>query len=97
MVCSAGARCWIGDAVLTGRTRTGTLMLAVQARSFSNYFCLASSNASLPPRFLDSKVPGVLSENRVDYASKPPIPDLTSPPPEQPADNTQRPPPPNPT
>jgi endo-1,3(4)-beta-glucanase len=44
-------------------------MLAVQARSFNNYFYLQSNNTNHPPRFIQNKVTGLLFENKVDYTS----------------------------
>jgi endo-1,3(4)-beta-glucanase len=51
-------------------TTKGNLMLAIQARSFSNYFYLQSNNVNHPARFIGNKVTGILFENKVDYASK---------------------------
>jgi endo-1,3(4)-beta-glucanase len=45
-------------------------MLAVQARSFDNYFYLQSSNRNHPTQFIGNKVTGIMFENKVDYASK---------------------------
>ena len=44
-------------------------MLAIQARSFSNYFYLQSNNSNQPSNFIDNKVTGILFENKVDHAS----------------------------
>lgn len=44
-------------------------MLAIQARSFSNYFYLQSNNTNQPSKFIDNKVTGILFENKVDHAS----------------------------
>jgi hypothetical protein len=44
-------------------------MLAIQARSFSNYFYLQSNNTNQPSNFIDNKVTGILFENKVDHAS----------------------------
>jgi endo-1,3(4)-beta-glucanase len=44
-------------------------MLAIQARSFNNYFYLQSNNINHPARFVQNKVTGILFENKVDYAS----------------------------
>ena len=44
-------------------------MLAMQARSFNNYFYLQSNNVNHPARFIGNKVTGILFENKVDYAS----------------------------
>lgn len=44
-------------------------MLAVQARTFSNYFYLQSNNTNQPARFIENKVTGILFENKVDHTS----------------------------
>ncbi|KAH7093413.1 endo-beta-1,3-glucanase-like protein [Paraphoma chrysanthemicola] len=49
--------------------RVGNLMLAIQARSFNNYFYLQSNNTNHPARFLQNKIAGILFENKVDYTS----------------------------
>jgi endo-1,3(4)-beta-glucanase len=48
----------------------GNLMLAIQARSFNEYFYLTSNNTNHPQRFIGNKLTGILFENKVDYASK---------------------------
>jgi endo-1,3(4)-beta-glucanase len=48
----------------------GNLMLAIQARSFNNYFYLQSNNTNHPARFIPNSVTGILFENKVDHASK---------------------------
>lgn len=50
-------------------TDTGNLMLAIQARSFNNYFYLQNNNTNHPARFIQNKVTGILFENKVDYTS----------------------------
>lgn len=45
-------------------------MLALQARSFNNYFYMTSTNTNQPPRFINNSVTGILFENKVDHASK---------------------------
>lgn len=45
---------------------TGNLTLALQARSFANYFYLQSTNTNHPPRFIGNKITGILFENKVD-------------------------------
>lgn len=45
-------------------------MLAIQARSFNNYFYLDSENKNHPARYMNNKVVGILFENKVDYASE---------------------------
>ncbi|CAI6325853.1 unnamed protein product [Periconia digitata] len=56
----------IGDANMEKR---GNLMLAIQARSFNNYFYLSSTNTIQPSRFIDNKVAGILFEGKADHAS----------------------------
>ncbi|KAF2110570.1 endo-1,3(4)-beta-glucanase 1 precursor [Lophiotrema nucula] len=56
----------IGDANMEKR---GNLMLAVQARSFNNYFYLTSDNTNHPPRFRANKITGILFENKVDHST----------------------------
>ncbi|KAF2744667.1 glycoside hydrolase family 81 protein [Sporormia fimetaria CBS 119925] len=58
-------RC-VGDVEMEKR---GNLMLAIQARSFNNYFYLQSNNTNHPPRFVPNAVTGILFENKVDYAT----------------------------
>lgn len=48
---------------------TGNLMLAIQARSFNNYFYLQNGNVNHPAKYIGNKVSGILFENKVDYAS----------------------------
>jgi endo-1,3(4)-beta-glucanase len=55
-----------GESVLI---ETGNLMLAIQARSFNNYFYLQSNNKNHPARFVQNKVAGILFENKCDYTS----------------------------
>ncbi|KAJ4295160.1 endo-1,3-beta glucanase [Kalmusia sp. IMI 367209] len=57
----------IGDVNMEKR---GNLMLAVQARSFNNYFYLTSTNTNQPTSFLPNKLAGILFENKVDYTSE---------------------------
>ncbi|KAF2025756.1 endo-1,3(4)-beta-glucanase 1 precursor [Setomelanomma holmii] len=56
----------IGDLNMEKR---GNLMLAIQARSFNNYFYLQDNNTNHPARFIQNKVTGILFENKVDYAT----------------------------
>ncbi|KAF2841796.1 glycoside hydrolase family 81 protein [Patellaria atrata CBS 101060] len=56
----------IGDAALEAR---GDLMLAIQARTFQNYFLMDSSNKIQPASFIENKVTGILFENKVDHAT----------------------------
>ena len=48
----------IGDASMEAR---GTLMLAIMARSFQNYFLMESNNANQPASFIGNKVTGIVS------------------------------------
>jgi endo-1,3(4)-beta-glucanase len=48
---------------------TGNLMLAIQARTFSNYYYMSSTNTNHPARFVGNKVAGILFENKVHYTS----------------------------
>ncbi|KAF2706273.1 glycoside hydrolase family 81 protein [Pleomassaria siparia CBS 279.74] len=56
----------IGDVDMEKR---GNLMLAIQARSFNNYFYLQENNTNHPARFIPNKVTGILYENKVDHAT----------------------------
>ncbi|KAK0641122.1 glycoside hydrolase family 81 protein [Cercophora newfieldiana] len=47
----------------------GSLMLAVQARSFRDYYLYHSSNKVQPPEFVGNKVAGILFENKVDHTT----------------------------
>ena len=44
-------------------------MLAVQARSFQNYFLMESNNRNQPAEIINNKVTGILFENKVDWAT----------------------------
>ena len=55
-----------GDAAMEAR---GNLMLAVQKRSFQNYFLLESINTNQPANFIENKVTGILFENKVDHTT----------------------------
>lgn len=56
----------IGDTAMEAR---GNLMLAVQKRSFQNYFLLESTNANQPANFIGNKNTGILFENKVDHTT----------------------------
>jgi len=56
----------IGDPNMEAR---GNLMLAIQARSFSNYFLMQTNNTVQPPRFIGNKADGIVSSS-----STPPFP-----------------------
>ncbi|KAF1991861.1 glycoside hydrolase family 81 protein [Aulographum hederae CBS 113979] len=45
------------------------LMLSIQARSFQNYFLMESTNKNQPPNYIGNKAPGILFENKVDFAT----------------------------
>jgi endo-1,3(4)-beta-glucanase len=53
----------------TAMEARGNLMLAVQKRSFSNYFLLESTNTNQPANFIQNKVTGILFENKVDHTT----------------------------
>lgn len=55
--------------VLMVRVCVGNLMLAIQARSFSNYFYLSATNKIQPPPYIGNKVSGILFEDKIDHAS----------------------------
>ncbi|KAF2137622.1 glycoside hydrolase family 81 protein [Aplosporella prunicola CBS 121167] len=64
-----GMKMWgrvIGDANMEAR---GNLMLALQARSFQNYFLMESNNRNQPAEIINNKVTGILFENKVDWAT----------------------------
>lgn len=51
-----------------GKT-SGTLMLAVQARSFKDYYLYANDNGVQPARFIGNRAAGILFENKVDHTT----------------------------
>ena len=55
-----------GDGNMEAR---GNLMLAIQARTFSNYFLMESTNTVQPAKFIDNKVTGILFEGKVDHTT----------------------------
>jgi endo-1,3(4)-beta-glucanase len=55
-----------GDANMEAR---GNLMLAVQARSFPNYFLMESTNVVQPPQFIGNKVTGIIFEAKADHTT----------------------------
>lgn len=66
---SYGLKLWgkvIGDANMEARA---SLMLAIQDRSFNNYFLMQSTNAIQPPEIIGNKVTGILFENKIDWAT----------------------------
>ena len=56
----------IGDTAMEAR---GNLMLAVQKRSFQDYFLLESTNVNQPANFIGNKNTGILFENKVDHTT----------------------------
>ncbi|KAI9714619.1 MAG: hypothetical protein M1828_001156 [Chrysothrix sp. TS-e1954] len=56
----------IGDPNMEAR---GNLMLAIQARSFQNYYLLEQSNAIQPAPFVGNKAVGILFENKADHTT----------------------------
>lgn len=44
-------------------------MLAIQARSFDNYFLMQSTNKVQPAKFIGNKVTGILFEEKVDHTT----------------------------
>jgi hypothetical protein len=44
-------------------------MLAIQARSFNNYYYISPTNTNHPARFAGNLVAGIIFENKVDYTS----------------------------
>ncbi|MBE7180917.1 MAG: hypothetical protein INR71_06865, partial [Terriglobus roseus] len=52
-----------------GMDARGSIMLAIQARSFRHYFLMESDNVVQPPEFIGNKVTGILFENKVDHAT----------------------------
>ena len=53
----------------TAMEARGNLMLAIQKRSFRNYFLLESDNGNQPENFVANKVTGILFENKVDHTT----------------------------
>ncbi|KAF2468624.1 endo-1,3-beta-glucanase Engl1 [Lindgomyces ingoldianus] len=49
--------------------KRGNLMLAIQARSFSNYFYMLDNNTNAPPQFIGNKISGVFFDNKVDHTT----------------------------
>src|ERR1700761_8099598 len=66
---SYGIKMWgkvINDKNMEAR---GNLMLAIQARSLSNYFLYLDSNTVEPSEFIGNKVSGILFENKIDHTT----------------------------
>jgi endo-1,3(4)-beta-glucanase len=55
-----------GDANMEAR---GNLMLAIQARSFSNYFLMQSDNTIEPANFIGNKAVGITFEEKDDHTT----------------------------
>ncbi|KAF2427716.1 glycoside hydrolase [Tothia fuscella] len=47
----------------------GNLMLAIQGRSFQNYFLMESTHTVQPFRFINNKVTGILFESKIDHTT----------------------------
>ncbi|CZT24362.1 related to glucan 1,3-beta-glucosidase [Ramularia collo-cygni] len=47
----------------------GNLMLAIQARSFQDYYLYEDANTVLPAQFIGNKVAGILFENKIDHTT----------------------------
>jgi endo-1,3(4)-beta-glucanase len=56
----------IGDANMEAR---GSLMLAIQSRTFQNYYLMESTNTIQPAEFIGNKAAGILFESKVDHAT----------------------------
>ncbi len=56
----------VGDQNMAAR---GNLMLAVQARSFQDYYLYSSDNKVQPENFIGNKVAGILFENKIDHTT----------------------------
>ncbi|KAG9256533.1 endo-1,3(4)-beta-glucanase [Emericellopsis atlantica] len=56
----------IGDADMVARAN---LMLAVQTRSFRNYYYYENNNPTQPARFIGNKVAGILFENKIHHTT----------------------------
>lgn len=55
-----------GDVAMEAR---GNLMLAVQRRTFKNYYLLEAENVNHPANFIGNKVAGILFENKVQHTT----------------------------
>ncbi|KAL8704907.1 MAG: hypothetical protein Q9201_001976 [Fulgogasparrea decipioides] len=55
-----------GDAAMEAR---GNLMLAVQKRTFQNYFLMEKGNVNQPAKFVRNKVAGITFENKCDHVT----------------------------
>lgn len=56
----------IGDANMEAR---GNLMLAIQARSFSDYILMDSENTIQPAQFVGNKAAGITFEDKLDHTT----------------------------
>ena len=56
----------IGDKGLEAR---GTLMLAVQKRSFRKYMLMMPETSVQPPEFIPNHAVGIMFENKIDHAT----------------------------
>ncbi|GIZ45238.1 hypothetical protein CKM354_000841600 [Cercospora kikuchii] len=55
-----------GDQYMEAR---GNLMLAIQKRSFADYYLYSSDNDVQPPKFIGNKAAGILFENKIDHTT----------------------------
>lgn len=47
----------------------GNLMLAVTARSLTNYYLMQTNNTVEPPRYIGNRAAGILFENKIDHTT----------------------------
>ncbi|KAF2479242.1 glycosyl hydrolase family 81-domain-containing protein [Neohortaea acidophila] len=66
---SYGVKMWGFVAGDTNMEARGNLMLAIQARSLSDYFLYLDTNAVEPAQFTGNKVSGILFENKIDHTT----------------------------
>ncbi|KAI5362046.1 Putative endo-1,3(4)-beta-glucanase, glycosyl hydrolase family 81 [Septoria linicola] len=55
-----------GDKYMQAR---GNLMLAIQKRSFADYYLYSDDNTVMPSKFIGNKAAGILFENKVDHTT----------------------------
>lgn len=55
-----------GDESMAAR---GNLMLAIQARSFNDYYLYSEGNTVQPAEFIGNKAAGILFENKIDHVT----------------------------
>jgi len=49
--------------------KRGNLMLAIQARSFRDYYLYTTGNKVQPAEFIGNKVAGIMFENKIDHTT----------------------------